>query len=235
MHRRSVQRTRADRTAGGFFVHEDGPLAVRASAHTHRRWFRCLVRHGVLRRVRGERSLKPSAGSGSPLTPSVGSATSGPLERPWARAIRPVGGPSGIPRDATKPSHQEGLRPLAGLRRRASSTCASPAGCRRERVRAASSTPTCCISTASYRSPAPRTRGPRSTSCSVEAACEPPPHGTCRPASGHILPRGPVLAGVGSGPLVPCTNSSERRFIPPRPARGPSGVHGTVRSGGDIG
>src|SRR5947208_14377904 len=30
--------------------------------------------------------------------------------RPWARAIRPVGEPSGIPRAATKPSHQEGLR-----------------------------------------------------------------------------------------------------------------------------
>jgi hypothetical protein len=37
----------------------------------------------------------------------------------------------------------------------------------------------------------PRTRGPRSTSCSVVAACEPPPPGTCRPACGHILPRGP--------------------------------------------
>ena len=111
---------------------------------------------------------------------------------------------------------------LAGLRRRASSTCASPAGCRRERVRAASSTATCCISTASYRSPAPRTRGPRSTSCSVEAACEPPPHGTCRPACGHILPRGPFWR-ARVGPLVPCTNSSERRFIPPRPTGGRRG------------
>jgi hypothetical protein len=110
---------------------------------------------------------------------------------PWARAICAVGGPSGTPPDAAKPSHQEGLRPWSGLRRRASSTSACPAGCRRGRVRAASSTATCCISTASCRSPAPRTRGPRSTSCSVVAACEPPPPGTCRPACGHILPRGP--------------------------------------------
>lgn len=31
--------------------------------------------------------------------------------------------------------------------------------------------------------------------------------------------QGPVLTGMGSGPLVPCTNSSGRRFIPPRPIR----------------
>jgi hypothetical protein len=40
--------------------------------------------------------------------------------------------------------------------------------------------------------------------------------------------------GRGVGPLVPCTNSSERRFIPPRPT-GAVGVQRTVRSAGDIG
>jgi hypothetical protein len=39
---------------------------------------------------------------------------------------------------------------------------------------------------------------------------------------------------MGSGPLVPCTNSSERRFIPPRPPGQSSAVYGTVRSAGDI-
>ena len=123
---------------------------------------------------------------------------------------------------------------FAGLRRRASSTCASPAGCRRERVRAASSTATCCISIASYRSPAPRTLGPPSTSCSVEAACEPLPHGTCRPACGHILPRGPVLAGAASGPSYRVRTARNAGSFRCAPAHRPV-FHRTVRSTGDIG
>src|SRR5439155_12439254 len=139
-----------------------------------------------------------------------------------ARAIRPVGEPSGIPRDATKPSHQEGLRAWLVSGGALLRLALPPRDVGVDGFVLPAVLPLVVFRQlrAAARRRAHTALGVRPVRWRQRA--------NRRPTEPVVLHAGTSFPGARSGglvvgPLVPCTNSSERRFIPPRPTGGRRG------------
>ena len=130
-----IHGTGTQRTAGRLLVDEDGPLAEGALALLHGGWIVDLVRHQASH-ARGERSPQSSEGCcvslNLPRGPRTRTSDPGRNEALPSGGLRPCGRPSSTPPRGA---------------------CACREGCTRAPVRAASSSPTCCTRTASFRKP----------------------------------------------------------------------------------